>query len=402
MWAKRESWRRSRESWRQVPADVAAAPSGAAAEVAPPPDADAAPEQGELPLPRRRSDGAMTLADKRLLLCSCNGTMPLDANALARALDLAPAPAVRSMMCQKELGAFAADAAGDLVVACTQEARLFGDVAEEGGKAQAIRFVNIRETGGWSSEASHATPKIAALLAAAAMPEPEPVPRVAYQSSGQLVDRRAAARGAAVGAGAGRSARRHRARDRCSRPGRAAGAARLSRALRHADGDRRLARRVRGRVDAGQSDRSRSLHPLQRVHRRVSRARDRLPLPGRPRPLPRPSRVRRRLRRGRCDRLRPHRSRPARALRHRARPARRRAVVRAAPAAAGLLRARSRPARAGEGHGGARDAARRVREAEVLRATRRRSARTAGRARPAARSASTSARPARYAPTAIT
>ncbi|HET9047211.1 MAG TPA: 4Fe-4S dicluster domain-containing protein [Casimicrobiaceae bacterium] len=121
------------------------------------------------------------------MLCSCNGTMPLDAVALAKALELAPAPAVRTMMCQKELAAYAGAAQGDLVVACTQETRLLGDVAEEGGKAQTIRFVNIRETGGWSSEAARATPKIAALLAAAAMPEPDPVPRVAYTSSGQLL-----------------------------------------------------------------------------------------------------------------------------------------------------------------------------------------------------------------------
>ena len=76
---------------------------------------------------------------------------------------------------------------GDLIVACTQEQRLLGDVAEEGGKAQAIRFVNIRETGGWSAEAAAATPKIAALLAMAALPDPEPVPSVAYKSEGQLL-----------------------------------------------------------------------------------------------------------------------------------------------------------------------------------------------------------------------
>ena len=129
----------------------------------------------------------MSLADKRLHLCSCNGTMPVDAAALARALDLAGTPAVRTMLCQKELAAFAGDAAGDVVVACTQEARLFGDVAEEGGKTQTIRFVNLRETGGWSAEANAATPKIAALLALAGLPEPAPVPRVAYRSEGRLL-----------------------------------------------------------------------------------------------------------------------------------------------------------------------------------------------------------------------
>jgi hypothetical protein len=74
-----------------------------------------------------------------------------------------------------------------VIVACTQEQRLFGDVAEEGGKTQTIRFVNIRETGGWSAEAGDATPKIAALIAAAALPEPDPVPLIAFQSEGQLL-----------------------------------------------------------------------------------------------------------------------------------------------------------------------------------------------------------------------
>ncbi len=129
----------------------------------------------------------MSLADKNLHLCSCNGTMPLDATALARALELPGAPAVKTMLCQKELSAFAGRASGDVIVACTQEARLFGDVAEEGGKTQTIRFVNVRETGGWSAEASAATPKIAALLAAAALPEPEPVQGVTYRSEGRLL-----------------------------------------------------------------------------------------------------------------------------------------------------------------------------------------------------------------------
>jgi ferredoxin len=129
----------------------------------------------------------MSIADKTLHICSCNGTMPLDAAALARALELRGDLPVNTMLCQKELARFADRATGDVVVACTQEATLFGDVAEEGATTQQIRFVNIRETGGWSAEAAHATPKIAALLATAAMPDPEPVPRVTYASQGQLL-----------------------------------------------------------------------------------------------------------------------------------------------------------------------------------------------------------------------
>jgi len=128
----------------------------------------------------------MTVADKEMWVCSCNGTMPLDADALARA-GVRPQGGIRTMLCQKELGIFAAGASGDVVVACTQEERLLGDVAEEAGRVQSIRFVNIRETGGWSAEAPAATPKIVALLAAACQPEPEPVPRVAYTSTGQVL-----------------------------------------------------------------------------------------------------------------------------------------------------------------------------------------------------------------------
>ena len=129
----------------------------------------------------------MTLADRNVHLCSCNGTVPLDSKALAKALELSGTPEVRTMLCQKELASFADRATGDVVVACTQEAKLFGDVAEEGAKAQTIRFVNIRETAGWSDEARAATPKIAALLALAGLPDPAPVPRVTYQSNGQLL-----------------------------------------------------------------------------------------------------------------------------------------------------------------------------------------------------------------------
>jgi ferredoxin len=52
---------------------------------------------------------------------------------------------------------------------------------------QAIRFVNIRETAGWSAETRFATPKIAALLAAAALPDPDPVPSVSFASGGQVL-----------------------------------------------------------------------------------------------------------------------------------------------------------------------------------------------------------------------
>lgn len=59
--------------------------------------------------------------------------------------------------------------------------------AERGTPISAVKFVNIRETGGWSRDASRAMPKIAALLAAAHLPDPEPVPTVTYKSAGRLL-----------------------------------------------------------------------------------------------------------------------------------------------------------------------------------------------------------------------
>jgi hypothetical protein len=49
----------------------------------------------------------------------------------------------------------------DVVVACTQERRLFTELAgqTEGATGRPIRFVNIRETGGWSKDARRPHPR---------------------------------------------------------------------------------------------------------------------------------------------------------------------------------------------------------------------------------------------------
>lgn len=130
----------------------------------------------------------MSLDGKTLKLCNCNGTLPLDAKALAAALKQGAPLTVHTELCRKQAGAFQ-DALADpeVVVACTQEAPLFAELAQAAQSGAELRFVNIRETAGWSAEGRGATPKIAALLAAAALPEPEPVPAVEYKSSGQLL-----------------------------------------------------------------------------------------------------------------------------------------------------------------------------------------------------------------------
>ncbi len=115
--------------------------------------------------------------------------MPLDPKGLGAVLD--ETLTQHSTLCRREAGAFqqALGQGDDVVVACTQEARLFSEIAEQTAGAQAvpIRFVNIRETGGWSKDAAKAGPKMAALLAAARLPDPEPVPTVTYKSAGRLL-----------------------------------------------------------------------------------------------------------------------------------------------------------------------------------------------------------------------
>ncbi len=114
--------------------------------------------------------------------------MALDAKALAAALKLGATIAVHTELCRREVGAFhAALESGDCLVACTQEAPRFTELAERAGAKHALKFVNIRETAGWSKESKNATPKIAALLAMAMLPDPDPVPSVSYRSGGRLL-----------------------------------------------------------------------------------------------------------------------------------------------------------------------------------------------------------------------
>ncbi|MFI8615209.1 4Fe-4S binding protein [Acidovorax sp. NPDC077693] len=116
--------------------------------------------------------------------------MPLDAKALGAALHDDQGLTLHSTLCRREAGAFqqAVKTGQDVVVACTQEQRLFAELGQQTeGAISPIRFVNIRETGGWSRDADRATPKIAALLAAAQLPEPAPVPTVTFKSTGRLL-----------------------------------------------------------------------------------------------------------------------------------------------------------------------------------------------------------------------
>ena len=127
----------------------------------------------------------MSLEGKTLKVCSCNRTLALDAKALAEALRSGAPLTVHHELCRKDAGAFQAalGAGDDVIVACTQETTLFRELAAE--STSKITFVNIRELSGWSAEKS--TPKMAALLAMAGLPDPEPAPAVEFKSAGQVL-----------------------------------------------------------------------------------------------------------------------------------------------------------------------------------------------------------------------
>jgi ferredoxin len=112
--------------------------------------------------------------------------MPLDTDTVPRGCRCEATTAAN--LCRAELDRFRAIAAQDtpLTVACTQEARLFSDVAAESGRKTPIQFANIRESAGWSSEADRAGPKMAALLAAATEPIPA-VPFIELESAGVIL-----------------------------------------------------------------------------------------------------------------------------------------------------------------------------------------------------------------------
>ena len=124
---------------------------------------------------------------RKLLLCSCEDTMRLDASAVAKGCGLAVEPARH--LCRSEIGRFIAAAkanpadGGPLMVACTQEADTFEAAANEAGIETAIGFVNVRETAGWGSEGANAAAKMAALVAAASI-ETQPAPAVTMESDG--------------------------------------------------------------------------------------------------------------------------------------------------------------------------------------------------------------------------
>jgi ferredoxin len=113
--------------------------------------------------------------------------MPVDGSAVRRACKGVVAE-VAHQLCRAQLDRFEALAKSPtpLTVGCTQEAAVFTRTANDAGRRAPLRFANLRETAGWSSDAAAVGPKMAALLAAAGEPLPE-APCVRLESAGVVL-----------------------------------------------------------------------------------------------------------------------------------------------------------------------------------------------------------------------
>ncbi|MEK9723170.1 MAG: 4Fe-4S dicluster domain-containing protein [Rhodospirillaceae bacterium] len=115
----------------------------------------------------------MEIDGKKFLVCTCEGTMAIDPDALAKVFGAKADPI--SQLCRAQLEVFEHAVAGsnEVLVACTQEAPIFLEAAGELDAGTGVRFCNIREKAGWCREdagkaSKDLTAKMAALLAEAA------------------------------------------------------------------------------------------------------------------------------------------------------------------------------------------------------------------------------------------
>lgn len=123
---------------------------------------------------------------RKIFVCSCEGTMPLDTAAIAKGCRNGEIETANHL-CRAEIERYrkAMETGGPVTVGCTQEATLFSEIAEE-LENENVSFANVREQAGWSADAKKTGPKMAALLAAAVEPLPE-TPLVTLNSDGVIL-----------------------------------------------------------------------------------------------------------------------------------------------------------------------------------------------------------------------
>ncbi|MDE4140418.1 MULTISPECIES: 4Fe-4S binding protein [Rhodobacterales] len=105
---------------------------------------------------------------KQLILCDCSGSQEIDSERLSDVTGLSCSK-MHSALCTSQTdSAAAAIGAGDAVICCTQEQRLFEEIAGEIG-APSPAFLDLRDRAGWTADEGDLLPKMSALVAEAAL-----------------------------------------------------------------------------------------------------------------------------------------------------------------------------------------------------------------------------------------
>jgi len=129
-----------------------------------------------------------------ILVCSCENSIPLDVDAISENCSPDTVKGYRNL-CRTQLEDFEKTLQNhdNVWVACTQEAPLFLETADElGYAAPNLNFVNIREQAGWNRDNKTGKPspdltaKISALIAESRL-DIQPTPSVSMASSGVLL-----------------------------------------------------------------------------------------------------------------------------------------------------------------------------------------------------------------------
>ncbi|WP_299922011.1 4Fe-4S binding protein [uncultured Pelagimonas sp.] len=106
---------------------------------------------------------------KSLITCDCMGSMQLDIDGLRQSTGLEVSKPC-STLCTTQIDkAAAALEAGDTIICCTQEARVFEALAAELGQPEAP-LLDLRDRAGWSADTASKLPKMSALAAEALLP----------------------------------------------------------------------------------------------------------------------------------------------------------------------------------------------------------------------------------------
>ena len=108
---------------------------------------------------------------RTLIVCDCLGSQVIDAKSLETATGMTCSK-VMTEACGAQVDQVAKlMQAGDIMIACQQQALFFRELAEEVDVALPA-FVDLRDRAGWSDEGASAAPKMAALAAEALLPMP--------------------------------------------------------------------------------------------------------------------------------------------------------------------------------------------------------------------------------------